>query len=144
MSDLERDESVEELAEMLRAARPLPAEEWVESVEARLLGRRSLTRSYRPAWLGAGLAVGLTCLLLLIGLVGAAGPLAPSGVRTVEAGPTCERTFGTERQTFGEVVERPGGGAEVMTRPQTVTTEKRLCLWPETPRDPEADAVPAR
>lgn len=138
----EHDE--QQIADLLRAARPRPSEDWVGRTEVRLLGRRPVTRSYRPAWLGAGLAVGLTCLLLLIGLVGSAGPLAPGGARTVDAAPACERTFGTEHQTVGEVVEAPGGGAEVVTRPRTVTTEKRLCLWPGSPPPPEADAAPGK
>lgn len=98
----------------------------MQATERRLLGRAPrLRRRPRPLLAGLGLSGALAAVLVVAGLVGA-GPLAPGGTSTGEAGSRCHTELVTHTRPVGTIVRR-NGRVVVTKRPRPVTRLVTRC-----------------
>jgi hypothetical protein len=125
MDDRTHDEGVERL---LRASRPEPDPEFVESVRRRLFGRHASERpaARRPLLVGAVATAGMACAALVAGLAGS-GPLALSGQGSSRASDHCRFVRVERRERVPVVVTSRDGTQTLAFRTRSVERRVKRC-----------------
>jgi hypothetical protein len=121
------DQSEHEIEETLRRSRPAPAPEWRSRAEAELFPPRRSIQLWRwpVARAGAGLAMGLAAVVLVLALVG----VTPLGGRDhdVRARDRCPLVTVVKGERVPRLVVDPDQGVRVTYRVQPVRRTVRRC-----------------
>jgi hypothetical protein len=115
----------EHVASVLRDARPVPDDRFVQQVEARLFEKRAARRQRRPLAAALGVSGALAAAFAAATLVGS-GPLGSHDDKA-SAKPNCSDVRVTSPVRRGELVLDKQGRPHVVYRTRPVTRTVRRC-----------------